>query len=82
MISKILLPTLLLTAISPNPFLATMTEVIRSGTLVPAARIVIPIKLVSILNVAPIVSVHQTISVEKTAIHVKIVGIISKKGSE
>lgn len=30
------------TAISPNPFLATMTEVIKSGTDVPAARIVKP----------------------------------------
>ena len=42
-ISNILLPTELETAMSPNPFLATMTLVMRSGILVPAAKIVRPI---------------------------------------
>ncbi len=40
--SKMLLPTELDTAISPKPFLATMTLVMRSGILVPAARNVSP----------------------------------------
>ena len=38
-----LLPTEEETAMSPNPFLATMTEVMRSGMEVPAARKVRPI---------------------------------------
>lgn len=41
--SKILLPTELDTAISPNPFRATITDVIKSGIDVPAARNVRPI---------------------------------------
>ena len=41
--SKMLLPTELETAISPKPFLATITLVMRSGILVPAARKVNPI---------------------------------------
>jgi len=41
--SKMLLPTELDTAMSPNPFLATITLVIRSGMLVPAAKNVSPI---------------------------------------
>ena len=41
--SKILLPTELDTAISPNPFLATITDVIKSGIDVPAAKNVRPI---------------------------------------
>merc|ERR1719450_1395872 len=41
--SKILLPTEEETAISPKPFLATITLVIRSGIEVPAARNVSPI---------------------------------------
>lgn len=41
--SNILLPTELETAISPNPFLATITDVIRSGMEVPAAKNVKPI---------------------------------------
>lgn len=41
--SNILLPTELETAISPKPFLATMTEVIKSGIDVPAAKKVKPI---------------------------------------
>ena len=40
--SKMLLPIELDTAISPSPFLATITLVIRSGILVPAARNVSP----------------------------------------
>lgn len=41
--SNILLPMELETAMSPNPFLATKTLVMRSGILVPAARNVSPI---------------------------------------
>ena len=41
--SKMLLPTELDTAMSPKPFLATITLVIRSGMDVPAARNVNPI---------------------------------------
>jgi len=41
-----LLPTELDTAMSPNPFFATMTLVIRSGMLVPAAKNVNPITCV------------------------------------
>ena len=41
--SKILLPTDEETAISPNPFLATITLVIKSGIEVPAAKNVSPI---------------------------------------
>ena len=41
--SKMLEPTEEETAISPKPFLATMTEVMRSGIDVPAARKVRPI---------------------------------------
>lgn len=41
--SNILLPTELDTAISPKPFRATITEVIKSGMDVPAAKNVSPI---------------------------------------
>ena len=41
--SKMLLPTEEDTAMSPNPFLATITLVMRSGMDVPAARNVSPI---------------------------------------
>lgn len=41
--SNILLPTELETAISPNPLRATITDVIKSGIEVPAARNVRPI---------------------------------------
>ena len=41
--SKMLLPTEEDTAISPNPFLATITLVIKSGIEVPAAKNVKPI---------------------------------------
>lgn len=50
--SKILLPTELDTAMSPSPFRATMTLVIRSGMEVPAAKMVRPI----ISSLMPIVS--------------------------
>lgn len=40
--SNILLPTELETAMSPNPLRATITDVIRSGIEVPAARNVKP----------------------------------------
>lgn len=51
-ISKMLLPTELDTAMSPSPFRATMTLVIRSGMDVPAAKMVRPI----ISSLMPIVS--------------------------
>lgn len=41
--SKMLLPTELETAMSPKPLRATITEVIKSGMDVPAARKVRPI---------------------------------------
>lgn len=41
--SNILLPTELETAISPKPFRATITDVIKSGIEVPAAKNVKPI---------------------------------------
>lgn len=50
--SNMLEPTELDTAMSPKPFLATMTLVMRSGMEVPAARIVRPM----ISSVMPIVS--------------------------
>lgn len=50
--SKMLLPTELDTAMSPSPFLATMTLVIRSGIEVPAAKMVRPM----ISSLMPIVS--------------------------
>lgn len=67
--SKILDPTELDTAMSPSPFRATMTLVIKSGILVPAAKIVNPIISVGITKVSPIVFAHQTIKYEKNAIH-------------
>ena len=50
-----------LTAISPKPFLATMTDVSKSGTLVPAAKIVSPIMVELIFQVSPNRVTHQTI---------------------
>ena len=67
--SKILLPTELETAISPNPFLATNTEVIRSGIEVPAAKKVNPIISFGIWKVMPTRVAHQTIKYEYIAIH-------------
>lgn len=66
--SKILLPTELDTAISPNPFRATMTLVMRSGMLVPAARNVRPITSGGIATVSPATFAHQTIRYEYAAI--------------
>lgn len=50
--SKMLLPTELDTAMSPRPFRATMTLVMRSGIEVPAAKMVRPM----ISSLMPIVS--------------------------
>ena len=47
--SKIFEPIELETAMSPWPFFATITEVIKSGTEVPAAKKVKPIKAESML---------------------------------
>lgn len=49
MTSNILLPTELDTAISPNPLRATITDVIKSGIEVPAARNVRPITCVRLI---------------------------------
>ena len=54
------LPIELETAISPKPFLATITEVIKSGTEVPAAKNVRPIMACGIAISAPITSAIQT----------------------
>lgn len=59
--SKMLLPTEEDTAMSPNPFLATMTLVIKSGIEVPAARNVKPITSAGIPTVSPVTVAHQTI---------------------
>ena len=66
--SKMLLPTELETAISPNPFRATITLVIRSGMLVPAARNVSPITSGGMRIVSPATFAHQTIRYEYAAI--------------
>jgi hypothetical protein len=66
--SKMLEPTELDTAMSPSPFLATITEVIRSGILVPAANIVRPITSLGMWKVIPIVFATQTMTYEKAAI--------------
>lgn len=63
-----LLPTELETAMSPNPFRATMTLVIRSGMLVPAARNVRPITSGGMRTVSPAMFAHQTIRYEYAAI--------------
>ena len=62
--SKMLLPTEEETAISPKPFRATITEVIRSGMEVPAARNVNPITSGGIRIVAPTTFAHHTIKYE------------------
>ena len=56
-----LLPTEDETAMSPKPFLATMTLVMRSGMEVPAARKVRPITSGGIPTVSPVTVAHQTI---------------------
>lgn len=66
--SKMLLPTELETAISPYPFRATITLVIRSGMLVPAARNVRPITSGGMATVSPATFAHQTIRYEYAAI--------------
>lgn len=65
-----LLPTELETAMSPNPFRATMTEVMRSGIDVPAAKKVRPITSGGILAVSPTTLAHHTIKYEYAAIHI------------
>lgn len=52
-ISKILEPTELDTAMSPRPFRATITLVIRSGIEVPAANMVSPMISSVIQKVSP-----------------------------
>ena len=52
-ISKTLLPTALLTAISPRPSLITAREESASGTLTPAATKVKPITVSGIPSVLP-----------------------------
>ncbi|KMQ95275.1 hypothetical protein RF55_4519 [Lasius niger] len=66
--SKMLLPTELDTAISPYPFRATITLVMRSGMLVPAARNVRPITSGGMATVSPATFAHQTIRYEYAAI--------------
>lgn len=51
--SKMLLPTELDTAMSPRPFRATITLVIRSGMEVPAARMVSPMISSEMPTVSP-----------------------------
>ncbi|KAJ3648609.1 hypothetical protein Zmor_020402 [Zophobas morio] len=63
-----LLPTEEETAMSPKPFRATMTEVMRSGIEVPAARKVSPITSGGIRTVSPTTFAHQTIRYEYAAI--------------
>lgn len=64
-----LLPTELDTAMSPKPFRATMTEVMRSGMEVPAARKVRPITSEGMWAVSPTMLAHHTIRYEYIAIH-------------
>lgn len=66
--SKMLLPTEDDTAMSPKPFLATMTLVMRSGMDVPAARNVRPITSGGIPTVFPVTVAHHTIRYENAAI--------------
>ena len=66
--SKMLLPIELETAISPLPLLATITLDKRSGTEVPAARIVKPIITEGIPIVFPMISAQVTIKYEKPPI--------------
>merc|ERR1719402_1017915 len=57
------------TAISPCPCLATRTDVMRSGTEVPAARIVKPITASEMPTTFPKMVAHHTIKYENPAIH-------------
>lgn len=53
---------------SPKPFRATITDVMRSGIDVPAAKKVSPITSGGILTVSPTMLAHHTIRYEKAAI--------------
>merc|ERR1712241_466221 len=64
--SKILLPMDELPAISPLPALATITEVSKSGTLVPAANTVSPIMPSGMPRMRPMVVAHHTMKYEYT----------------
>jgi len=68
--SKMLLPIELETAISPCPCRATITDVKRSGTLVPAAMNVIPITCEGIFQHYATTVAHQTIKNEKIPSHI------------
>merc|ERR1719464_210235 len=61
-----LLPMDELTAISPLPALATITDVSKSGTLVPAANTVSPIMPSGMPKMRPMVVAHQTMKYEYT----------------
>jgi len=67
--SKIFEPTEDETAMSPKPFRATMTLVIRSGIEVPAAKKVRPITSGGIWKAFPVIVAHQTMRYENAAIH-------------
>lgn len=59
--SKMLEPTEEETAMSPKPFRATMTLVMRSGMDVPAAKKVKPITSGGMENASPVCVAHHTI---------------------
>merc|ERR1719361_1920808 len=61
-----LLPMDELTAISPLPALATITDVSKSGTLVPAANTVSPIMPSGMPRMRPMVVAHHTMKYEYT----------------
>ena len=63
-ISKMLEPTELDTAMSPRPFRATITLVIRSGIEVPAANMVKPMISSVIQKVSPTYNEAKFISLE------------------
>jgi len=69
-ISKMLLPIELETAISPCPCLDTMTEVRRSGMLVPAAIKVTPITWEGMFQLHATTVAHYTIKNEKAPSHI------------
>jgi len=54
---------------SPSPCLATITDVSRSGTEVPAARNVRPMTASGMPKMQPIIVAHQTIRKEKMPTH-------------
>merc|ERR1719242_418810 len=61
-----LLPMDELTAISPLPALATITDVSKSGTLVPAANTVSPMMPSGMPRMRPMVVAHHTMKYEYT----------------